>query len=109
MKRLGDNVLTAFETYPISMSAYVITMLFWAFIYYGMINISFLTPAPEGVVDYRGEGIMYGVLLVLFFSAVLLVITILNVVFQKNKSFYRKLSALIVISNLLLYSIGLAF
>jgi len=88
------------------MSAYVLIMLFWAFIYYGMININFINPAPEGVPDYRREGSSFGVLLVLFFSAILLLITLINLNFQNGKYFYVKFFVLILISNLLLCGIG---
>lgn len=106
MKRFGYSVISAFKRYPFSVSAYILTMLLWAFIYFGQINIK-LNPAPEGISDYRGEGIMYGVLLVMLLSAILLVIMVLNVIVQRNKSFYVKLSAVIVISNLLLYGMGM--
>jgi len=106
MRRLGYNVISIFKLYPFSISAYILTMLLWAFIYFGQINIS-LNPAPEGISDYRGEGLMFGVILVMFFSTILLLITILNLILQKNKSFYMKLSAVILISNLFLYGIGM--
>jgi hypothetical protein len=106
MTKLKIKLLAVFEIYPISAVAFVLTMLLWAYISFSQILI-FLHPVPKGVADYRGEGIMYGVILTLFLSAIFLVVTILNLTLQRNKSFYMKLSALIVISNLILYGIGL--
>jgi len=106
MGKLGNNLIAVFKTYPFSVSAFVLTMLLWAYIYFSQINI-LLNPAPKLVADYRGEGIMFGVILVIFLSTIFLVVTILNLIFQKNKFFYMKLSALIVINNLLLYGIGM--
>jgi len=105
--RKPDNIgIATFKSFPFSVSAYLFTMLFWAYIYFSQIHIN-LTPATEGSRDYRGEGIMYAVVLVMMLSAVLLLVTLVNAGFQKNKIFYLKLSLLILISNALLYYIGL--
>ena len=105
--RKPDNIgIATFKSFPFSISAYVLTMLCWAYIYFSQIHINF-SPVPEGMRDYRGEGIMYGVIMVMLLSAILLLVTLINLGFQKNKAFYIKLSVLILISNALLYYIGL--
>ncbi len=106
MKRLRDNFLTLFAMYPLSVSAYILTMFFWAFIYFTQIKI-ILYPVPEGLHDFRGEGIMYAVLLVLLLSTIYFIVTIFNLILQKEKSFYIKLTALIIFSNASLYVLGL--
>jgi hypothetical protein len=106
MRRLRDNFLFLFEAYPLSVSTYILTMLFWAFIYFIQINI-ILNPVPEGLSDFRGEGIMFAVILVVMLSTIYFIVTILNLILHKEKSFYIRLAALIVFSNALLYGLGM--
>ena len=101
-----DKVSKTFNAFPFSIVAYIISLVPWAIIYIALIRIN-LDPAPKGIKDFRGEFLTIGVIFALLLAGVLVIITSLNLIFQKSKSFYTKLLAVIIIGNLVLYSVGM--
>lgn len=108
MTKFARSAFETFESYPFSLIAFYVALIPWVMVYMGFINI-FLTPAPEGHHDYRGEGVMFGVIIALSIAVILILITTLNLIFQKNKPFYAKLVATTLAINLVLYGLGMGF
>jgi hypothetical protein len=106
MKTLSSKILEKFEEYPLSLAAYVLSLIPWVLVYVGQLRINF-NPVPAGVNDYRGEGLAYAALLALLLASILLTVTVINLIFQKVKRFYLELIALIIVGNLVLYGIGI--
>jgi hypothetical protein len=106
MKTLSSKILEKFEEYPLSLAAYVLSLIPWVLVYVGQLRIN-LNPVPAGVNDYRGEGLAYAALLALLLASILLTVTVINLIFQKVKRFYLELIALIIVGNLVLYGIGI--
>jgi hypothetical protein len=106
MKTLSSKILEKFEEYPLSLAAYVLSLIPWVLVYVGQLRIN-LNPVPAGVNDYRGEGLAYAALLALLLASILLTVTLINLIFQKVKRFYLELIALIIVGNLVLYGIGI--
>lgn len=106
MKTLSSKILQKFQEYPVSLAAYVLSLIPWILVYVGQLRIS-LNPMPAGVNDYRGEGLVYAVLLALLLASIMLTVTVFNLIFHKVKRFYTELIVLIIVSNLVFYSIGI--
>jgi hypothetical protein len=106
MKTLSSKILEKFEEYPLSLAAYVLSLIPWVLVYVGQLRIN-LNPVPAGVNDYRGEGLAYAALFALLLASILLTVTVINLIFQKVKRFYLELIALIIVGNLVLYGIGI--
>lgn len=109
MNRFANKVLETTKRYPFSIGAFIFTLVPWVIVYGALININYLHPAPKGTDDYRGEALMFAVIIALMLAGILSTVVVVNLIFQKDKSFYAKLSAIIVISNLMLYGIGMIF
>ena len=107
MKRFACKVLETTIRYPFSIGAFIFTLVPWVIIYGALININYLQPAPKGTQDYRGEFLTFFVIIALMLAGILSTVAVVNLIFQKDKSFYAKLTATIVISNLMLYGIGM--
>jgi hypothetical protein len=106
MKTLSSKILEKFEEYPLSLAAYVLSLIPWVLVYVGQLRIN-LNPVPAGTDDYRGEGLAFAALLALLLASILLTVTVINLIFQKVKRFYLELVALIIVGNLVLYGIGI--
>lgn len=105
MKNLIISIYNSFKRHPFSLVAYMFTLIPWGMVY--LIRIRMHLNPPVSGYDFRGEGAVFGVLLAMVLSAALLIVMVLNLYFQKNKSFYVNIIALIIISNLFLYGVGM--
>ncbi|MEJ7559650.1 MAG: hypothetical protein WKF66_15180 [Pedobacter sp.] len=106
MKAFARKVSETLREYPASFGGFVFMLVPWAIVYVSLINIK-MHPAPEGIQDHRGEGLAFGVILALMIAAILLIIFVISLIVQKDKSFYVKLIAAIIFVNLFLYGLGL--
>ncbi len=97
-------LFAAFKRYPVSIIAYVITLAHWLMLIVLKIRIWINPPTTEQNVAV-GEGLMYGVLLSTFLSAVLLLITLINLSILKDKKFYLRFFMLNLLGVLVFYAI----
>ena len=104
MKKLVRNLFEISKTYPFSIGASVLTLIPWILNSIAYINIK-LNPSPQGYSDYRGEGVMFGIILAILLATILAAITLLNLIFQKNNFFYAKLLVITVVINLIWYEL----
>ncbi|MES2456759.1 MAG: hypothetical protein V4594_14495 [Bacteroidota bacterium] len=104
MRKTDINIVSTIKSYPFSIIAFVLSLAPWVLVTIAHLNIS-LNPAPEGYNDYRGEGLLFGVIFAILLAIILLVATVLNLTFQKAKSFYAWLIGVIVVVNLAWYGI----
>ena len=104
MRKPDINIFSTIKSYPFSIIAFVLSLAPWVLVTIARFNIR-LNPAPEGYHDYRGEGLMFGVILAILLALILLVATVLNLAFQKTKSFYAWLVGVIVFANLAWYGL----
>jgi uncharacterized membrane protein len=106
MKSFAGKVLETTKRYPLSIGAFIFTLVPWVIVYGALINI-YLNPAPKGAHDYRGEFLMFGVIVALMLAGILSTIAVVNLIIQKDKTFYAKLTAVIMLANLFLYFLGM--
>jgi hypothetical protein len=106
MKTIAGRVLETTKQYPFSIGGFLFTLVPWALVYFVLIRIN-LQPAPKGIPDHRGEGLIFWVILALLIAAIFTAITVLNLILQKDKPFYVKLTAVTILLNIFLYGIGL--
>jgi len=104
MRKTDINIFSTVKSYPFSISAFVLSLAPWVLVTIAHFNIR-LNPAPEGYNDYRGEGLMFGVILAILLAVILVVMMVLNLTFQKAKSFYAWLVGVIVLVNLVWYGV----
>jgi hypothetical protein len=98
----GNILYTTFKIYPFSIGAFVFSLTAWILVTIAHFNIK-LNPPPESYRDYRGEGLIFGVIFAILVAIILVVTTVLNLIFQKAKTFYARLVAITIIVNLLWY------
>lgn len=91
--------------YPFSLAAYLLTLIPWLMVISIKVRMWISKPALGAQDISVGEGLMYGVLLSTFFSALLLVVTLINLAFGKNKTFYTRLFMLVLFSSLFFYAV----
>jgi glucan phosphoethanolaminetransferase (alkaline phosphatase superfamily) len=107
MKKFASKVLDTTQRYPFSIGGFIFMLVPWVIIFGALINIKYLQPAPEGTIEYRGEFLMFGVIIALMIAGILSAIVVVNLIFRKDKSFYAMLIAVIIIVNLSLYLLGM--
>ncbi len=104
MGKMITKIFELLKAYPYSIGGFVLTLIPWILNSIAYINFK-LNPPQQGHSDYRGEGLMFGVILALLLSTILLVVTILNLIFKKNSIFYTKLAVITVVINLVWYKL----
>ena len=105
MRVFKKQVQAAFNNHPISMVFYVLSIIPWFLVC--IIKFQVLVNPPHENHIGVGEGMMYGVILATICSFVLLLVSLLNMTFQKEKNFYLKLVALIFFGNVIFYAIAM--
>jgi len=104
MKEIMQSILTNFKKYPFSMGAFFLSLLPWILVTLGYFNIK-LNPPLDGGNDYRGEGLFFGAVLGSLIAIILIIISILNLIIQKNKAFYAWLIFTTIMTNLAWYAV----
>ena len=106
MKTIAGRVLEITKQYPFSIGGFLFTLVPWALVYFVLIRINLQT-APKGIPDHRGEFLTFGVIVALLIAVIYTTIAVGNLILQKDKPFYAKLTAVTILLNIFLYGIGL--
>ena len=107
MNRFAGKVLETTKRHPFLVGGFVFTLVPWVIVYTVLINIKYIRPAPNGTDDHRGEFLLFAVIVALILAGILSTVAAVNLVIQKDKSFYAKLIALIIVVNFSFYVIGM--